>query len=53
MFSGVPMHKAHVHFYDYIESFPGAPEFKMEEIGQNITTSLRNELISENFENSK
>jgi hypothetical protein len=25
----------------------------MEEIGQNITTSLRNELISENFENSK
>jgi hypothetical protein len=41
-----PIKKAHTHFYDYIESFPGLPEGEsLEAQGRRIEANLKRQFI--------
>jgi hypothetical protein len=49
-----PFQKAHVHFYDYIESFPGLPEPETHEDRHNrILGSIKSQFINGNEEKAK
>ena len=44
--NSVPIHKAHVHFYDYISEFPGQPKFpEFEDNHMSIQSKLKTQFL--------